>query len=81
MQRMGLCAVYQRPRTTIPVADHEVYSYLLRDLSIDQPNRSGADVALTAQMPSQLTGPVVRRPQLQFVDQSQAETASAALSS
>jgi putative transposase len=39
MQKMGLCALYQRPRTTIPAADHEVYPYLLRDLKIDQPNQ------------------------------------------
>jgi putative transposase len=39
MQKMGLCVVYQRPRTTIPVADHEVYAYLLRDLVIDRPNQ------------------------------------------
>jgi putative transposase len=31
MQKMGLCVVYQRPRTTIPAIDHEVFPYLLRD--------------------------------------------------
>jgi len=39
MQKMGLCVVYQRPRTTIPVADHEIHPYLLRDLAIDRPNQ------------------------------------------
>jgi putative transposase len=39
MQKMGLCVVYQRPRTTVPAADHEVYPYLLRDLVIDRPNQ------------------------------------------
>jgi putative transposase len=39
MQKMGLCAVYQRPRTTVPAADHEVHPYLLRDLVIDRPNQ------------------------------------------
>jgi putative transposase len=39
MQKMGLCVVYQRPRTTIPGIDHEVYPYLLRDLVIDRPNQ------------------------------------------
>jgi putative transposase len=39
MQKMGLCVVYQRPRTTIPEVDHEVYPYLLRDLVIDRPNQ------------------------------------------
>jgi putative transposase len=39
MQKMGLCVVYQRPRTTVPAVDHEVYPYLLRDLVIDRPNQ------------------------------------------
>jgi putative transposase len=30
MQKMGLCVIYQRPRTTVPGVDHEVYPYLLR---------------------------------------------------
>jgi putative transposase len=25
MQRMGLCAVYQKPRTTVPAEDHEAH--------------------------------------------------------
>jgi putative transposase len=40
MQKMGLCVVYQRPRTTVPAVDHEVYSYLLRDLVIERPNQA-----------------------------------------
>lgn len=39
MQKMGLCVVYQKPRTTIPAADHEIHPYLLRNLVIDQPNQ------------------------------------------
>jgi putative transposase len=39
MQKMGLCVIYQRPRTTVPGVDHEVYPYLLRDLVIDRPNQ------------------------------------------
>jgi putative transposase len=39
IQKMGLCVIYQRPRTTVPAADHEVYPYLLRDLVIDRPNQ------------------------------------------
>ena len=39
MQKMGLCVVYQRPRTSIPAADHEIHPYLLRDLVIDRPNQ------------------------------------------
>src|SRR5262245_512942 len=39
MQKMGLCVIYQRPRTSIPAADHEVYPYLLRELEVDRPNQ------------------------------------------
>ena len=39
MQKMGLCVIYQRPRTTVPAADQEVYPYLLHDLVIDRPNQ------------------------------------------
>ena len=39
MAKMGLAAVYQRPRTTIPNKDHIIYPYLLRDLPIERPNQ------------------------------------------
>jgi putative transposase len=39
MQKMGLCVIYRRPRTTIPDVEHEVYPYLLRDVVIDRPNQ------------------------------------------
>ena len=39
MRRMGLCPIYQKPRTTIPHPEHKVYPYLLRDLVIDRPNQ------------------------------------------
>jgi putative transposase len=38
MRRMGLAAVYQRPRTSVPHPGHKIYPYLLRDLSIERPN-------------------------------------------
>jgi putative transposase len=38
MQKIGPCVVYQRPRTSIPAANQEIYRYLLRDLEIDRPN-------------------------------------------
>jgi putative transposase len=38
MALMGLAAVYQRPRTTIPNPAHKIYPYLLRDLAIERPN-------------------------------------------
>src|ERR1700736_2432095 len=34
MARMGLAAVYQKPRTSVPHPDHVVFPYLLRYLSI-----------------------------------------------
>lgn len=39
MARMGLVAIYQKPRTTVPHPEHRTYPYLLRDLTIDRPNQ------------------------------------------
>lgn len=39
MRKMGLQAVYQRPRTSEPHPQHRVYPYLLRGLVIDRPNQ------------------------------------------
>jgi putative transposase len=39
MRRMGLAAVYQRPRTSVPHPEHVVFPYLLRGLTIDRPNQ------------------------------------------
>lgn len=39
MTRMGLVAIYQKPRTTVPHPEHRTYPYLLRDLTIDRPNQ------------------------------------------
>jgi len=39
MQKMGLQAVYPRPRTSIPDQQHKKYPYLLRDLDINRPNQ------------------------------------------
>ncbi len=38
MRKMGLQAVYQRPRTTIPHPEHKKWPYLLRNLDIVRPN-------------------------------------------
>ena len=37
MARMGLRAIYQKPRTTVPHPEHRKYPYLLRDLVLDRP--------------------------------------------
>ena len=39
MRRMGIEALYRRPRTSKPAPGHKVYPYLLRDLTIDRPNQ------------------------------------------
>jgi putative transposase len=39
MAKMGLAPIYQRPRTTVPHPEHQVFPYLLRDLVIDRPNQ------------------------------------------
>lgn len=36
MQRMGLEAIYPKPRTTRVNAEHRIFPYLLRDLTIDR---------------------------------------------
>lgn len=47
MRRMGLAAVYQRPRTSTSHPDHPIYPYLLRDLAIERPNQVWcADITL-----------------------------------
>ena len=39
MRKMGLQAVYPRPRTSIPDKQHKKYPYLLRGLDIKRPNQ------------------------------------------
>lgn len=39
MKRMGIEALYRRPRTTKPAPGHKIYPYLLRGLSIERPNQ------------------------------------------
>jgi len=39
MHKMGLEAIYQRPRTSHPNPEHRVYPYLLRNLKIDRPDQ------------------------------------------
>jgi putative transposase len=38
MRKMGISAIYQAPRTSVPHPDHKIYPYLLRDLSIERPD-------------------------------------------
>ncbi len=39
MFRMGIEALYRRPRTTKPEPGHKIYPYLLRGLEIVRPNQ------------------------------------------
>jgi putative transposase len=39
MRKKGLAAIYQKPRTTVPHPDHQVYPYLLRNMEIRRPNQ------------------------------------------
>src|SRR5271154_3991521 len=39
MQRMGIEALYRRPRTTKPEPGHKIYPYLLRGIAITRPNQ------------------------------------------
>ena len=39
MRRMGIEALYRRPRTTKPAPGHKIYPYLLRELEVMLPNQ------------------------------------------
>ena len=39
MRRMGIEALYRRPRTSKPEPGHKIYPYLLRGVEITQPNQ------------------------------------------
>jgi len=39
MRRMGIEALYRRPRTSKPAAGHKIYPYLLRDVAVTRPNQ------------------------------------------
>jgi putative transposase len=39
MQRMGIEALYRRPRTTKPEPGHKIYPYLLRGIEVTRPNQ------------------------------------------
>jgi len=39
MRLMGLKAIYQAPKTSLPHPDHKVYPYLLKELTINHSNQ------------------------------------------
>ena len=42
MRRMGIEALYRRPRTTKPEPGHKIYPYLLRGIEVTRPNQAWA---------------------------------------
>lgn len=45
MRLMGLKAIYQKPRTSIPSEEHKKYPYLLNGITVDRPGQvSAADI-------------------------------------
>jgi putative transposase len=49
MRRMGIEALYRKPRTSIPNAGHRVYPYLLSGLDIERANQAwSADITYCA---------------------------------
>ena len=42
MKKMGIQALYRKPRTSTPEPGHKVYPYLLRSLKVDRPNQAWA---------------------------------------
>ena len=50
MAKMGLAPIYQRPRTTVPNPEHQIFPYLLREMVIDRPNQVWcADISVPQQ--------------------------------
>lgn len=47
MARMGLAAIYQRPKTTVRHPKHRVFPYPLRTMAIEEPDQSGAPTSPT----------------------------------
>ena len=42
MRRMGIAAIYRRPKTSKPAPGHRIYPYLLRGLAVERPNQAWA---------------------------------------
>jgi putative transposase len=50
MRRMGIEALYRKPRTSIPARDAGIYPYLLSGLVIERPNQVWAsDISVPQQ--------------------------------
>ncbi len=42
MREMGLVAIYPKPKLSLGAADHRIYPYLLRGITVDRPNQAWA---------------------------------------
>jgi len=52
MRLLGLEAIYQAPRTSVPHPSHRIYPYLLKGLAINRPNQVWcADITYSAPRP------------------------------
>ncbi len=50
MRRMGIEALYRKPRTSQPNRQHRIYPYLLKDVAIERPNQVwAADISVPQQ--------------------------------
>ena len=57
MAKMGLAPIYQRPRTTVPNPEHQIFPYLLREMVIDRPNQVWcADIILRSRQNPKILG-------------------------
>ena len=60
MKRMGIEALYRRPRTTKPEPGHKIYPYLLRGMTITWPNQVWAmDIVKITR--AKVSGRILRR--------------------
>jgi putative transposase len=42
MKKMGIAALYRRPKTSKPESGHKIYPYLLRQVKVERPNQAWA---------------------------------------
>jgi len=56
MERIGIEALYQKPRLSDPHPGHKVWPYLLRDVTVTRPNQVWA-ADITYSTPSQRSPP------------------------